>query len=99
VNFAADLRRDLADRAQKYAAAQEVPHSLSYGALPIACFARMKVAGGTETFCRKLQGHPDESRVETTVGQGSYPGPPVPAPHCAGTLDGTRCLHQFRRPA
>ena len=39
MSFAADLRRDLADRAQKYAAAQGLPHSLSYGALPITCFA------------------------------------------------------------
>ena len=39
MNFAAELRRDLADRAQKYAAAQNLPHSLSYGALPVACFA------------------------------------------------------------
>jgi hypothetical protein len=39
MNFAADLRHGLADRAQKYAAAQNLPHSLSYGALPVACFA------------------------------------------------------------
>jgi hypothetical protein len=39
MNFAADLRRDLADRAQTYAVARGVPHSLSYGALPITCFA------------------------------------------------------------
>jgi hypothetical protein len=39
MNFAADLRRDLADRALKYAAVQGLPHSLSYGALPIVCFA------------------------------------------------------------
>ncbi|MGC2257457.1 MAG: hypothetical protein WA474_18890 [Candidatus Sulfotelmatobacter sp.] len=39
MNFAAELRRDLADRARKYASAQQVPHSLSYGALPVACFA------------------------------------------------------------
>ena len=39
MNFAADLRRDLADRALKYAAAQGLPPSLSYGALAIVCFA------------------------------------------------------------
>lgn len=39
MNFAAELRRDLADRAQKYAAAQGLPHCLSYGAIPITCFA------------------------------------------------------------
>ncbi len=39
MNFAADLRRHVAVRAEKYAASQQVPHSLSYGALPIACFA------------------------------------------------------------
>jgi hypothetical protein len=39
MNFAADLRRELADRAEKYAAAQGLPHFLSYGALPIAYFA------------------------------------------------------------
>jgi hypothetical protein len=39
MDFAADLRRDLADRALKYATAQGLPHSLSYGALPIVCFA------------------------------------------------------------
>ena len=39
MNFATELRRHLADRAEKYAIAQGLPHSLSYGALPIACFA------------------------------------------------------------
>lgn len=39
MSFAADLRYDLADRAQKYATAQGLPHSLSYGSLPVACFA------------------------------------------------------------
>ena len=39
MNFAAELRRDLADRARKYATAQRLPHSLSYGSLPVACFA------------------------------------------------------------
>ncbi|MGB7601713.1 MAG: hypothetical protein WBM24_15500 [Candidatus Sulfotelmatobacter sp.] len=39
MNFAADLRRYLAHRAQRYAAAQGLPHSLSYGAVPIPCFA------------------------------------------------------------
>ncbi|MGA9510925.1 MAG: hypothetical protein WBV55_20050 [Candidatus Sulfotelmatobacter sp.] len=39
MTFSTDLRRDLAARAQTYAAAQALPHSLSYGALPIACFA------------------------------------------------------------
>jgi hypothetical protein len=38
MNFAADLRRDLADRAQKYAATQGLSHCLSFGTIPIACF-------------------------------------------------------------
>lgn len=39
MNFAAVLRRDLADRAYKYAQAEAVPHCLSYGEFPIVCFA------------------------------------------------------------
>jgi hypothetical protein len=38
-SFAAALRRELADRAQKYAQAEGLPHCLSYGETPIVCFA------------------------------------------------------------
>jgi hypothetical protein len=37
--FAAALRRELAERAQKYAQAERLPHCLSYGEAPIVCFA------------------------------------------------------------
>lgn len=39
MNFADALRRDLAERAQKYAEAEELPHCFSYGQPPIVCFA------------------------------------------------------------
>src|SRR5947209_4447965 len=39
MNFAAALRRELADRAQKFAEARGLPYSLSYGDAPIVCFA------------------------------------------------------------
>jgi hypothetical protein len=38
MNFAADLRRDLAERAQTYARREGLPHCLSYGDIPIVCF-------------------------------------------------------------
>jgi hypothetical protein len=38
MSLAADLRRDLADRAHKYAVTHGLPHCLSYGESPIACF-------------------------------------------------------------
>jgi hypothetical protein len=38
-SFAAALRRELADRAQKYAQAEGLPHCFSYGETPIVCFA------------------------------------------------------------
>ena len=39
MNFAATLRRELADRAQKYAHDEGLPHCLSYGDDPTVCFA------------------------------------------------------------
>ncbi len=39
MNFAAALRRELADHAQKYAHAEGLPHCLSYGETPIVGFA------------------------------------------------------------
>jgi hypothetical protein len=39
MNLAATLRRDLAERAQKYAEAEGLPHCFSYGQPPIVCFA------------------------------------------------------------
>jgi hypothetical protein len=38
MSLTAALRRDLADRAQKYAQANALPHCLSYGDAPIVCF-------------------------------------------------------------
>ncbi len=38
MNFAAALRRELAERARLYAHAQRLPHCLSYGESPIPCF-------------------------------------------------------------
>jgi hypothetical protein len=38
MNLAADLRRDLANRAQKYSHREGLPHSLSYGQDPVVCF-------------------------------------------------------------
>src|SRR5258708_5751378 len=38
MNLAAALRRDLADRAQKYARREGLPHSLSYGEASVVCF-------------------------------------------------------------
>jgi hypothetical protein len=38
-NKAATLRRELAERAQKYAQAEGLPHCLSYGEAPTVCFA------------------------------------------------------------
>jgi hypothetical protein len=39
MNFAAALRHELADRGQKYAQAESLPHCLSCGDNPIMCFA------------------------------------------------------------
>lgn len=39
MNFAAVLRRDLAEQAKKYAQAEGLPYCLSYGDAPIVCFA------------------------------------------------------------
>ena len=39
MNFAAALRRDLAERAQRFARSEALPHSLSYGEVPSVCFA------------------------------------------------------------
>lgn len=38
MSFAAALRRDLAERARRYALAETLPHSLSYGDAPTVCF-------------------------------------------------------------
>jgi hypothetical protein len=38
MSFAAALRRDLADRARKYAETEGLPHCLSYGDAPVVCF-------------------------------------------------------------
>jgi hypothetical protein len=38
MNPAAAFRRELAERAQTYARVKELPHCLSYGEVPIACF-------------------------------------------------------------
>ena len=39
MNLASALRREVADRAHKYAEAEGLPHCLSYGEAPIVCFA------------------------------------------------------------
>ena len=39
MNLAAALRRDLSERAHRYAQAERLPHCLSYGEPPIVCFA------------------------------------------------------------
>jgi len=39
MNFSAPLRRDLAQRALKFAETNSLPHCLSYGAVPAVCFA------------------------------------------------------------
>lgn len=39
MNFSAQLRRDLAQRALRFADANSLPHSLSYGETPVVCFA------------------------------------------------------------
>jgi hypothetical protein len=39
MNVCGDLRRELADRARRYAQAEGLPHSLSYGESPIVCFS------------------------------------------------------------
>lgn len=38
MSFAATLRRDLAERARRYALAETLPHCLSYGDAPVVCF-------------------------------------------------------------
>ena len=49
MNFAAALRRELAERAQRYAQAKGLPHCLSHGEAPIVCFLPMKAIRGTGT--------------------------------------------------
>ena len=39
MSFASNLRHELADRALKFAQSDNLPHALSYGAMPVVCFA------------------------------------------------------------
>jgi hypothetical protein len=39
MHFASALRRELAERAEKYAQSQSLEHALSYGEMPVVCFA------------------------------------------------------------
>ena len=55
MNYAAPLRRELAERAHQYANSKALPHSLSYGDAPVVCF----------TPCEKEHGnfHPASYRA------------------------------------
>jgi hypothetical protein len=39
MSFASNLRRELADRALQFARSENLPYALSYGTMPVACFA------------------------------------------------------------
>jgi hypothetical protein len=49
-SFASALRRELADRAQKYAQTEGLPYCLSYGETPIVCFAPRADSGRFSPF-------------------------------------------------
>jgi hypothetical protein len=64
MNFAAPLRRDLAQRALKFADANSLPHSLSYGETPVVCFAPEKSGHGNfiASSYKAIQANPNWRR-------------------------------------
>ncbi len=80
MNVAACLRRDLAERAQKFALANALPHSLSYGEAPSVCFSPyeqdLRHGNFLEASFRAIQSNPDwRRRLEKvhTLGRRSLP--------------------------
>jgi hypothetical protein len=80
MNLASCLRRDLAERAQKYALANALPHSLSYGEAPTLCFSpyerNLRHGNFLEASFRSIQSNPDwKRRLEKvhTLGRRSLP--------------------------
>jgi hypothetical protein len=80
MNVAACLRRDLAERAQKFALANALPHSLSYGEAPRVCFSPyeqdLRHGNFLEASFRAIQSNPDwRRRLEKvhTLGRRSLP--------------------------
>ncbi len=80
MNLASCLRRDLAERAHKYALANALPHSLSYGEAPTLCFSPfaqdLRHGNFLEASFRAIQSNPDwKRRLEKvhTLGRRSLP--------------------------
>jgi hypothetical protein len=80
MNLASSLRRDLAERAQKYALSNALPHSLSYGEAPSVCFSPyeqdLRHGNFLEASFRAIQSNPDwRRRLEKvhTLGRRSLP--------------------------
>lgn len=75
MNLASCLRRDLAERAQNYALANTLPHSLSYGEAPSVCFlpyeGDLRHGNFMEASFRAIQSNPDwRRRLEKVHTQG-----------------------------
>ena len=80
MTLASCLRRDLAERAQKFALAKALPHSLSYGEAPSVCFPPyerdLRHGNFLEASFRAIRSNPDwRRRLEKvhTLGRRSLP--------------------------
>lgn len=80
MNVAVALRRALADQAKKYADAQAIPHSLSYGESPAVCFSPFESDTRHGNFLNQsykaIKGHPEwRKRLAKvhTLGKRSFP--------------------------
>jgi hypothetical protein len=80
MNFAADLRRDLAERAQKYAEAEGLPHLSWLRRTPDRLFCAIRPRfPAWELLAGKPQGDTGKSGVEKALDEGSHSSPMVPA--------------------
>ncbi|MGA9904440.1 MAG: hypothetical protein WBQ39_21070 [Terriglobales bacterium] len=82
MSLAAALRRDLSERARKYAEVAALPHCLSYGEAPIVCFAPYEHGSRHGNFLRRsyqaIRENPAWTRRLTKVhtqGRRSLPAP------------------------
>ena len=67
MNFAAALRRDLAEQAKKYTQAEGLPYCLSYGDAPIVVLPRTTRVPGMGTSCREATGRYKQIRCGEDV--------------------------------
>ncbi len=96
MSFATSLRRELSDRAKKYAEAEGLPHRLSYGEAPIVCFAPYEDGSQHGNFLsgsyKAIRANPAWKRRLTKVHTQGRRSLPVTE---RGRWEGTRYLHKF----